>query len=234
MMSKPEWDALWEDIERTATPEVIAEPEREAREAREAARFRCVLCHGSKALSIVWSVSFGETSDRAEQVVVCGSCRRSSRWLPQRGRGSCRSATASTMWMPMVWSLTTCASRITGELDAESDAVAFEGRRLPGMPEVIRTRADCTNGGGAMTDEELEADVRRDRYYEWLDEQPKCQHCGTLAKRMRSTTRTVTSISAIRSAHSNDRDEAAYCAVERCASHASDATARWQQKTAEQ
>lgn len=30
--------------------------------------------------------------------------------------------------------------------------------------------------------EELEADARRDRYYEWLDEQPKCKHCGTLWK----------------------------------------------------
>ena len=31
-----------------------------------------------------------------------------------------------------------------------------------------------------MMNEELEADERKDRYYEWLDEQPKCRHCGTL------------------------------------------------------
>ena len=30
--------------------------------------------------------------------------------------------------------------------------------------------------------EELEADIRRERYYEWLDEQPKCKQCGTLWK----------------------------------------------------
>ena len=76
MMTQTEWNTYWADVEANSTPEVIAEPEREAREAREAARFRCVLCHGSKALSIVWSVSFGETSDRAEQVVVCGNCRK--------------------------------------------------------------------------------------------------------------------------------------------------------------
>jgi hypothetical protein len=31
-----------------------------------------------------------------------------------------------------------------------------------------------------MMIEELEADERRDRYNEWLDEQPKCRYCGTL------------------------------------------------------
>jgi len=31
-----------------------------------------------------------------------------------------------------------------------------------------------------MTYEELEADIRSDRYYEWLDEQPKCRHCRKL------------------------------------------------------
>lgn len=30
--------------------------------------------------------------------------------------------------------------------------------------------------------EELEADIRKDAYYEWLDEQPKCKQCGTLWK----------------------------------------------------
>jgi len=30
-----------------------------------------------------------------------------------------------------------------------------------------------------MTYEELAADARRDAYYEWLDEQPRCKHCGT-------------------------------------------------------
>ena len=31
-----------------------------------------------------------------------------------------------------------------------------------------------------MMREELEADIRADAYYEWLNEQPKCEHCGTL------------------------------------------------------
>jgi hypothetical protein len=31
-----------------------------------------------------------------------------------------------------------------------------------------------------MMREELEADIRSERYQEWLDEQPKCKHCGTL------------------------------------------------------
>jgi NAD-dependent SIR2 family protein deacetylase len=33
-----------------------------------------------------------------------------------------------------------------------------------------------------MTYEELEADIRNDRYYEWLDEQAKCRKCGTVLK----------------------------------------------------
>jgi hypothetical protein len=33
-----------------------------------------------------------------------------------------------------------------------------------------------------MTYEELEADIRNDRYYEWLDEQAKCRKCGTVVK----------------------------------------------------
>ena len=33
-----------------------------------------------------------------------------------------------------------------------------------------------------MTYEELEADARNDRYYEWLEEQPKCRTCGTVVK----------------------------------------------------
>jgi hypothetical protein len=31
-----------------------------------------------------------------------------------------------------------------------------------------------------MMIEELEADARRDAYYEWLDEQPKCRYCRKL------------------------------------------------------
>jgi len=33
-----------------------------------------------------------------------------------------------------------------------------------------------------MTYEELEADARADRYYEWLEDQPKCRKCGKLWK----------------------------------------------------
>ena len=29
-----------------------------------------------------------------------------------------------------------------------------------------------------MMKAELEADIRADRYYEWLEGQPKCRHCG--------------------------------------------------------
>ena len=76
MMPQNEWDALWVDVEAKSTPEIIDEPAREAREAREAARLRCVLCHGTQYLSIVWSVSFGELPEKAEQVIVCGACRQ--------------------------------------------------------------------------------------------------------------------------------------------------------------
>ena len=31
-----------------------------------------------------------------------------------------------------------------------------------------------------MMKEELEADIRQERYQEWLDEQPKCKYCGKL------------------------------------------------------
>ena len=31
-----------------------------------------------------------------------------------------------------------------------------------------------------MMKDELEADIRSERYHEWLDEQPKCRYCGTL------------------------------------------------------
>ena len=68
-MTRTEWDSYWTDVERTGTPEVIAEPQRAARE------MKCVLCWGRDALSIVWSVSFGESPDRAEQVIVCKACR---------------------------------------------------------------------------------------------------------------------------------------------------------------
>ena len=33
-----------------------------------------------------------------------------------------------------------------------------------------------------MTYEELEADSATDRYYEWLEDQPKCRKCGKLWK----------------------------------------------------
>jgi hypothetical protein len=33
-----------------------------------------------------------------------------------------------------------------------------------------------------MMFEELEADERRDAYYEWLDDQPKCRRCRKLWK----------------------------------------------------
>jgi len=33
-----------------------------------------------------------------------------------------------------------------------------------------------------MMREELEADIRSERYQEWLDEQPKCKYCGKLWK----------------------------------------------------
>ena len=31
-----------------------------------------------------------------------------------------------------------------------------------------------------MMKDEIEADIRADRYYEWLDDQPKCKQCGKL------------------------------------------------------
>jgi hypothetical protein len=37
---------------------------------------QCVLCCGHENLSIVWSVSFGRSHDKAEQVVVCRNCRK--------------------------------------------------------------------------------------------------------------------------------------------------------------
>jgi hypothetical protein len=35
----------------------------------------CVLCARRDQLSIVWSVSFGNSHDKAEQVIVCRHCR---------------------------------------------------------------------------------------------------------------------------------------------------------------
>ena len=69
-MTRAEWTEYWSEVERTGTPEVIEEPQRAARE------MKCVLCWSRDALSIVWSVSFGESPDRAEQVIVCKECRR--------------------------------------------------------------------------------------------------------------------------------------------------------------
>ena len=71
-MTKMEWAAYWDEVERNGTPEVFIEPRRAMREGN----LKCVFCDGSKALGIVWSVSFGESPEQAEQVVVCKACRR--------------------------------------------------------------------------------------------------------------------------------------------------------------
>jgi hypothetical protein len=39
-------------------------------------KLECVMCCRPEGLSIVWSVSFGATPEIAEQVVVCGNCRK--------------------------------------------------------------------------------------------------------------------------------------------------------------
>jgi hypothetical protein len=39
-------------------------------------KLECVFCGGHKGLSIVWSVAFGESSHKAEQVIVCAGCER--------------------------------------------------------------------------------------------------------------------------------------------------------------
>lgn len=39
-------------------------------------KLECVMCGGRDGLSIVWSVSFGESHDKAEQVIVCTNCRK--------------------------------------------------------------------------------------------------------------------------------------------------------------
>jgi hypothetical protein len=39
-------------------------------------KLECVMCGSYEALSIVWSVSFGTTPERAEQVIVCKNCSK--------------------------------------------------------------------------------------------------------------------------------------------------------------
>lgn len=137
----------------------------DATQARKSARaakvkLECVMCGRRVGLSIVWSVSFGESHDKAEQVVVCGNCRKQC--------DTCEQYRVEDEVTSHYESGTNLCDRCSLVLHVENDrlsrvayhrqelarwdgadgAVAFEGTRL--LAELKRAEGDlASRAGGA-------------------------------------------------------------------------------------